>query len=193
MNTLINKVSTNVAKYLSMPGFNRSAYPSSMTDEDVFAAVRKELGDAVEAANLHTEHTWNDGVITTQPTCTEDGVRTYTCIECGETYTEAIPATGHTWDNGVVTTPPTYTTSGVKTFTCTVCGATYTEQTPVLPPKIGDVNGDGVVNMMDIRSLKRYLAGAVPTEIIVAVNSDMIDDGAINMQDLKALKQMLAG
>lgn len=57
----------------------------------------------------------------------------------------------------------------------------------------GDVNGDGVVNMLDVRSLKRYLAGAVPTEIIVALNSDMNDDGVVNVQDLKALKQVLAG
>ena len=86
-----------------------------------------------------------------------------------------------------------YTTEGVKTYTCTVCGATYTEPTPVLPPKIGDANGDGVVNMMDVRSLKRYLAGSVPAEVIIFGNSDMTGDGVVNMQDLKALKQVIAG
>ena len=30
-------------------------------------------------------------------TCTEDGVKTFTCTECGGTYTVAIPATGHAW------------------------------------------------------------------------------------------------
>ena len=59
--------------------------------------------------------------------------------------------------------------------------------------RLGDVNDDGVVNMMDVRSLKRYLAGAVPAEIIVFANSDMNGDGAVNVQDLKILKQFIAG
>ena len=41
-------------------------------------------------------HQWNDGEITTAPTCTEKGVKTYTCSVCDETKTEAIDATGHT-------------------------------------------------------------------------------------------------
>ena len=39
-------------------------------------------------------HKWDDGVVTTEPTATADGVKTYTCTVCGETKTEAIPATG---------------------------------------------------------------------------------------------------
>ncbi len=41
-----------------------------------------------------TGHSWDDGVVTTEPTATTDGVMTYTCTVCGETYTEAIAATG---------------------------------------------------------------------------------------------------
>ena len=40
-------------------------------------------------------HTWNDGTITTEATCTEKGIKTYTCTVCNETKTEEIPATGH--------------------------------------------------------------------------------------------------
>ena len=39
-------------------------------------------------------HTWDNGVVTTPPTETTEGVKTYTCTVCGETRTEAIPATG---------------------------------------------------------------------------------------------------
>ena len=41
--------------------------------------------------------TFNNGVETKAATCTEDGVKTFTCTECGGTYTVAIPATGHAW------------------------------------------------------------------------------------------------
>ena len=42
-------------------------------------------------------HTWDNGTITTAPTCTKAGERTYTCTECGATKTEPIDATGHSW------------------------------------------------------------------------------------------------
>ncbi|MGN0443715.1 MAG: hypothetical protein ACI4F5_03775, partial [Acutalibacteraceae bacterium] len=120
--------------------------------------TRKCLNDAT-----HTETnscTFDDGVITTAPTCTTEGVKTYTCSVCGGTYTETIPAKKHNWgkwtydaetrkhtrtcsndpthketnsctfDDGVITTAPTCTTDGVKTFTCSVCGGTYTETVP---------------------------------------------------------------
>ena len=71
-------------------------------------------------------HDYNDGIITTKPTHTIEGVKTYTCT-CGDNYTEPVAKlTAHEWNDGVVTTEPTHTTAGVKTFTCT-CGDTYTE------------------------------------------------------------------
>lgn len=41
-------------------------------------------------------HTWNDGVFTTEPTETADGVKTYTCTVCGATKTESVPKLNHT-------------------------------------------------------------------------------------------------
>lgn len=41
--------------------------------------------------------TFDNGVETKAATCTEPGVKTFTCSECGGTYTVAIPATGHAW------------------------------------------------------------------------------------------------
>ena len=40
-------------------------------------------------------HTWDAGVITTPATCTEKGVKTYTCTSCGGTKTNELPSTGH--------------------------------------------------------------------------------------------------
>lgn len=42
-------------------------------------------------------HTWYSGTVTTAPTCTTAGERTYSCTECGATKTEPIDATGHSW------------------------------------------------------------------------------------------------
>ena len=40
-------------------------------------------------------HSWDDGTITTPATCTEDGVKTFTCGNCQETKTEAVEKLGH--------------------------------------------------------------------------------------------------
>ena len=40
-------------------------------------------------------HQWNNGTVSTEPTCTGAGVKTYTCMVCQKTKTEAISATGH--------------------------------------------------------------------------------------------------
>lgn len=71
-------------------------------------------------------HTWNDGEITKAPTCTEAGVKTFTCTVCGDSSkTEEVPAAGeHTWDEGKITTEPTCADFGVRTYTCIVCGET---------------------------------------------------------------------
>ena len=42
-------------------------------------------------------HTWDNGTITTAPTCTKAGKKTYSCTKCGATKIEPIPATGHSW------------------------------------------------------------------------------------------------
>ncbi|MCD8119820.1 MAG: C-type lectin domain-containing protein [Lachnospiraceae bacterium] len=76
--------------------------------------------------NFTEAHTWDEGNVTIEPTCIEEGVMTYTCSVCGETKTEAIAATGHTWDEGVMTQESTTETEGVMTYICTVCGETCT-------------------------------------------------------------------
>lgn len=42
-------------------------------------------------------HDWDNGQVTTQPTCTNAGEKTFTCNECGRKKTEQIDATGHSW------------------------------------------------------------------------------------------------
>ena len=68
------------------------------------------------------DHEWDAGVITKKPTCTEDGVKTFTCKKCNTTREETITHEGHKSDAGTITTEPTCTETGVKTYKCTVCG-----------------------------------------------------------------------
>ena len=69
-------------------------------------------------------HTW-EKTSETAPTCTTDGTATYTCTNCGGTYTETTPATGHSYNS--VVTAPTCTEEGYTTHTCSACGDTYTD------------------------------------------------------------------
>lgn len=61
---------------------------------------------------------WDNGTVTLKPTCTDEGIMTYTCKLCGATKTEPIPALGHKWDAGKVTKAPTCTETGIMTYTC---------------------------------------------------------------------------
>ena len=79
------------------------------------------------------EHVFDEGKVTKEPTCAEEGEKIYTCSNCGATRTEKIARTDkHTYDKGVVTKKATYTATGVKTYTCTVCNAIKTETIPVV-------------------------------------------------------------
>ena len=76
-------------------------------------------------------HTWDNGTVTTEPTETTPGVRTFTCDVCSQTKTEVIPATGaHTF---VFTknVAPSCTEAGYDLYTCRDCGAS--EQRNVKP------------------------------------------------------------
>ncbi|MCD7847331.1 MAG: hypothetical protein LUG49_04810 [Oscillospiraceae bacterium] len=87
-------------------------------------------------------HTWGEGVVTTEATCTEDGVKTYTCTVCGETKTETIPATGHSTEiqNAVDATCTTDGYTGDEV--CTICGETVTSGEII--PATGHTYGEPV-------------------------------------------------
>jgi cell division septation protein DedD len=72
------------------------------------------------------EHNYK-GEVTTKPTCTQDGIMTYTC-ECGETYTQVIPKTGHKQGAWEVVTPATTEVAGKEVKKCTVCEEVLAER-----------------------------------------------------------------
>ena len=91
-----------------------------------------------------TDHNWSDGVITTLPTCTETGVKTYVCLNNPtHTYTEVISKIPHKWvlDSN---TEPTCDTTGSRVYSCALCDATHTETLPATGEHIYD---DGVITV----------------------------------------------
>ena len=69
-------------------------------------------------------HDWGNGVVTTAPTETTPGVRTYTCTVCGDIREETIPATGAHDYQFTKNVAPTCTDGGYDLYTCSGCGAT---------------------------------------------------------------------
>ena len=70
-----------------------------------------------------TGHDWDEGVVTTNPTCTTSGIRTYTCQnDASHTYTEEVDALDHDYSAEWTTdVEPTCTTAGSKSHHCSRC------------------------------------------------------------------------
>ena len=122
---IVESVSKNVVNYLSLPGFDRSAFDSKLDDYDVMAMVRIELGNQLEAASRDVcEHDYDDGTVTLEPTCLVMGEMTYTCRKCGAVDTEHIPTLHAEGDcfNITVENETTCTADGKYRYECTICG-----------------------------------------------------------------------
>ena len=91
------------------------------------------------AAAVHLSapaHTYPEAwTVVRAPTCTDDGLRTRTCLDpgCGKTLSETIPALGHDWDDGVIVRAPSGVRMGERRVTCRRCGRTQAE---AIPPEI---------------------------------------------------------
>ena len=69
-----------------------------------------------------TKHDWDQGKVTTEPTCTKEGIKTYTCKNCATTKIETIKSLGHDYSNEwTVDKEATCTQEGSKSHHCTRC------------------------------------------------------------------------
>ena len=131
------------------------------------------------------------------PTCTETGkTEGKHCEVCGEVLTaqEELPATGvHTWNDGEVTVRATCDAEGTMTYTCTVCGGTKTESIPAIGRLLGDVNGDGTVNITDMALVYQYLTGQTEFTDGHKKAADVNRDGIVDVYDLQRLYEAVTG
>ncbi len=72
-------------------------------------------------------HTWDEGVVTTEPTCTTEGVRTFTCTRCGETRTETIEALGHNLIKTEAKNATCTEAGNIEYWTCERCGKIFSD------------------------------------------------------------------
>lgn len=98
--------------------------PSKDTESSDQPTKDKTPADNTQAAHKHNY----SSSITKESTCTEKGVKTYTC-SCGDSYTEEIAKTGHTESGWVTVTEATCSSDGLKHKTCTVCGVETASET----------------------------------------------------------------
>ena len=74
-------------------------------------------------------HDWDNGTVTTKPTCTEEGVKTFVCKrDSSHTKTASVPALGHDHQPGA--TSPTCTSHGENVYTCSRCPDSYIVANP---------------------------------------------------------------
>ena len=129
----------------------------------------KDCGTKLSSGTVipKTGHIWDEGVVTKATTCTEKGIRTYTCSVCESTKIEEIPSTGHGTKITKFAKEATYTQEGYTgDIYCQDCG-TLLEEGKVLakleqPKKtvtpgemIGDKASNGVYKVLaDGRSVE---------------------------------------
>ena len=128
-----------------------------------------------------TPHTYDEGVVTKEATIYEQGVKTFTCSACGDTYTEDIPMVEKTWHKGD-TVAPTCTEQGYTVYICDQ-DATLTENRDFVDALDHDW-GEGVVTKAATctedgeKTFTCSRDGATKTEVIPAVGHKW-DDGTV--------------
>ncbi len=127
------KVSSKGACLHTGYGTTENTVPATCGADGRIDTVCTNCGDVIATKVIPATgaHTWDNGTVTTEPTETTPGVRTFTCAVCSQTKTEVIPATGtHTF---VFTknVAPSCTEAGYDLYTCRDCGAS--EQRNVKP------------------------------------------------------------
>jgi|GEM_PF-6477332 len=119
-------------------------------------------------------HTWNSGTVTTQPTCTGTGVKTYTCSVsgCGATYTETVATIAHTES-------ATWTTDGTQHWkVCTVCG-TITTAKADHSWNAGTVTTAATCTEAGTKNYTCSVCGRTKTESIPANGHTEVTDAAV--------------
>ena len=79
-------------------------------------------------------HKYNSGIVTKEPTCTNTGVKTYTCVDSDYSYDEKIPALGHNpvQRTETVTTKEAWDEPVLEPrYICNGCGKSFTNTTDV--------------------------------------------------------------
>ena len=166
-------------------------YTCSRCDK-LFVSQNGEMKQVTaEELVVTADHSWDSGIVTKYPTCTEAGEKTYTCLSCGETKTEAVAATGHDYGDEIAEVPATCTTQGTAAhYECANCHNLFVdaegEKTQVTVAEItlapAHSFDDGVVTTQptcQATGIKTYTCSAchaTHTELVPATGHDYGDE-----------------
>lgn len=182
------KVSSKGACLHTGYGTTENTVPATCGADGRIDTVCANCGDviATEVIPATGAHTWDNGTVTTEPTETTPGVRTFTCAVCSQTKTEVIPATGaHTF---VFTknVAPSCTEAGYDLYTCRDCGAS--EQRNVKPAlghkwDSGTVTTEPTEKDPGTMTYTCTVCGATKTEVIPATgpHTHVWDEGTVTV------------
>lgn len=125
-----------------------------------------------------TEHQFDDGKVTKEPTCTEEGVKTYTCKICGEEKEEAIFPIDHAYGPGNVEKQATCLQDGLVVYECTRCGNKKEE---TIPKTAHEFNAATFSDTSDPLNVKYYktckLCGSY---VYTDSQGNILDENAVN-------------
>ena len=117
----------------------QGAEPGQLLPTSVACSFIVQKGEDIDHSKitLDMNHVWDEGVVTTAPTCGSTGEKTFTCSSCGMTRTETLPVAHTEWDESTLdeSTPATGTEPGYALYHCKNC-----EQETILvrTPALGD-------------------------------------------------------
>ena len=182
------KVSSKGACLHTGYGTTKNTVPATCGADGRIDTICSNCGDviATEVIPATGAHTWDNGTVTTEPTETTPGVRTFTCAVCSQTKTEVIPATGaHTF---VFTKniAPSCTEAGYDLYTCRDCGATEKRNSkPALGHKwdSGTVTTEPTETDPGTMTYTCTVCGATKTEVIPATgpHTHVWDEGTVTV------------
>ncbi len=182
------KVSSKGACLHTGYGTTKNTVPATCGADGRIDTICSNCGDviATEVIPATGAHTWDNGTVTTEPTETTPGVRTFTCAVCSQTKTEVIPATGaHTF---VFTknVAPSCTEAGYDLYTCRDCGATEKRNSkPALGHKwdSGTVTTEPTETDPGTMTYTCTVCGQTKTEVIPATgpHTHVWDEGTVTV------------
>lgn len=152
--------------------------------------------------------------VITPATCTDEGYTTHTCSNCGDEYvtdkvdplghtegseadcengqfctvcgTELVPALGHIEGEWVTLD------DGSQELRCEVCGELLdSKPASTVTYPVGDVNGDGKLNMFDYMKVKSFYFGIAALSAEEYMRADLTGDNNVNMFDYMKIKSLV--
>ena len=182
------KVSSKGACLHTGYGTTENTVPATCGEAGRVDTICSNCGEIVSTKEIPATgaHTWDNGTVTTEPTETTPGVRTFTCAVCRATRTETIPATGEHTFVFTKNVAPTCTTDGYDLYTCSGCGATEKRNSK---PALGHKWGNGTVTTEPTettpgeRTYTCTVCGATRTETIPATgaHTHVWDNGTVTI------------